>query len=127
MACATTGIITGTAVEDAGVILLARVVGNDGTPITQASLTAITYSVYDITNSVSLGTGTFTISSVVYDTLQTGELWDVDSTGYNFKAAIPASVMTPGGSRCQIDVKFDPVTGENFIQIWKFTILNTYI
>ena len=71
---------------------MARVVGADGSAVTQSDISTAEYSIYllddqdpdsltavDDHNAVSL-----TVSSVVYDTLQTDDRWDEDGTGYNF-------------------------------------------
>lgn len=130
-------LVTGLAIPDgSGVALLARIVGQLGTPITQASLSSITWAVTDLTAGVQLGTGTFTISSVVFNSLVTDPRWQIDTpfrpgadgkSGYNFLAVLPASlfpVQTPappdllGGLPSprirQADVTFTPVTGEQF-------------
>ena len=108
--------------EDSGATCLSRVVGNDGAAVTQASLTALTYKVFD-ENSATPGTaatsGTLTISEVIYDTLQTGDLWEsTDDTGYNFKWQVPASVLTTGGHLYRVEFWYDPVSGEDFPDVF---------
>jgi len=71
---------------------LARVVGADGTNITQADISTATYSIYrlndqnadtrtDVTGHADVS---LTVSAIITDTLQTDAIWTVDSTGYNF-------------------------------------------
>lgn len=105
------------AFEDTGVIVMARINGNLGTAITQASLSEIAYSTYD-TNAeaaVSGASGTLTISSVVSDTLITNDVrWTKDTTGYNFIDTIPATALPDGGVTYAREYKFTPATGQPF-------------
>ncbi len=110
-------IIRGTIYEDFAATLLARVTGNAGTNITQASLTSITYAVYDrsVNPVTAVNTGTLTIASVVYDTLQTtDDRWDVDTTGYNFAYTFPGTLFPSGNREYRVEVKFTPTSGEAF-------------
>lgn len=122
-------------------MLLARIVGQSGQPITQASLSSIAYTVSDLTAWLSAGTGTFTISSTVFDALQQADpRWTVDSAmnpgpdgawGYNFAAVVPAAdfpatALTPDAvlaapHRYQCDVTFTPVSGEQFRVPFRWT------
>jgi hypothetical protein len=118
--------ITATIWEDEGLFLMARVLGNAGTAITQASLTAITYGVYDVatgTATVTAGTA-LTISSVVFNTYQVTAVdprWTLDTTGYNFATSIPASAFPTGGATYQVEILFDPASGENFWLVARVT------
>lgn len=140
--------ITGVGIIDSGVTLMARVRGHNGALITQASLTAITYTVRNLTLATTVTSAqSLTVSSVIFDSLQQGDTsWDVDSAaepgrdgswGYNFRATIPAShfgtfhveSITPyrvTNHEFQIDVLFDPVTGEDFRQPFRFKALATW-
>lgn len=143
------GVVTGTAILNSGVTLLARILGNSGIPITRASLSSISYTVRDLTTPETVATGqALTISSVVYDDLQQSDpRWDKDSEdepgrdgrwGYNFAAVIPAAHFTSytvgsyspypvTGHRYQVDVKFVPASGQPFVQPFQFTALPTYV
>lgn len=140
-------LITGQAVPgNAGVALMARIRGNSHALVTQASLSAIAYTVWNVQPVVD-GTGdatavvastALTISSVIYDSLQQQDgLWTKDgpgnlgpdmSWGYNFKTVIPASSFTvaASGDRYRVDVKFTPVTGEIFRLPFEFTTIQVY-
>lgn len=72
--------------------LLARIEamsGSASSPVVQADVSEIAYSVRDI-DDVSTGSfretvgGTLTVSSVIFNTLQTGDAWTEDDIGYNF-------------------------------------------
>lgn len=134
-------IVTGGVIPaGSGVVLLARILGNSGQPITRASLSSIAYTVTDLTSATVDGTGTFTISSVVFDTLQQQDKrWRLDSAaepgqdgrwGYNFLATLPASlfttttvsateVLTPT-VKLQCDVLFTPASGQAFTGVFRW-------
>lgn len=81
-------LIQGTALEATGVLLMARILGDGGFPITQASLSSLTYEVgykpkpagrfspaetgSTFTPVRTQGTTSLTITDVIFDTLQTG-------------------------------------------------------
>jgi hypothetical protein len=109
--------IVGTIREHSPATVLARVYGLAGTAITQASLSAIACSVYDLdsaTPNTAVATPTVTIVSSVFDTLQTGGAWDKDSTGYNFSHTIGKAVFTSGGHRYKAEYKFTPTSGDSW-------------
>lgn len=145
-------LVTGQAVPgNAGVALMARIRGNSFSLITQAAVTGITYSVYDIqallndpddstlTATQVVSSTSMTVSSVIYDSLQqTDGLWTKDgpgnlgsdgSWGYNFKFVVPASSFTVArsGNKHQVDVVFDPVTGENFRIPFQVATVKVYL
>lgn len=105
--------------EDGEATIMARVVGADGTAVQQADVTSIGYQIFNLmsgTPDTAVKTGTYTIATVVFDTLQTDARWTVDSTGYNFRATHPteAGVFDTGGDRYRIEALFNPATGEDF-------------
>jgi hypothetical protein len=103
--------------EDGGATVLARVLGNSGAAITQASLTGISYKVFDLqsaTPDTAIATGTVTVATSVFDTLQTDAIWSADSTGYNFKHALAATCFPNGDRTYRVEYLFDPASGENF-------------
>lgn len=134
------GIITGVVVAKSGVTLMARIRGNAGTLITQATLSSISYAVTNLTAAASVGTGTFTISATVFDDLQQNDpRWRRDSAsspgeddahGYNFRGTLAASLFVATGINAasverqpdlyQADVVFTPTSGEPFRQVFQF-------
>ena len=144
----TIGILTGTVHAGSGVCLMARLRGLDGNLVTQASLSSITYAIRDLTDAVTDSTGSLTISSVIFDSLQQNDLrWRKDSQsrpgpdgqhGYNFRTVMGATLFgeftvataSPyrvSPSTFQIDVKFTPTSGQAFVQSWQITPLPTYV
>lgn len=71
--------------------------------LTQAATTSITYAVYN--GSTSVSTGTVTVASSVLDTINTGSIWTVDSTGFNFIHSIAASVFSSPDTIYRIEYK----------------------
>lgn len=134
-------IITGQAIPmRSGVTLLARVVGNLGVPITQATLSSIQYALTDLGSptGVSPVTGNLTtlaIALVIFDQLQQSDpRWTRDSAGspgadslwgYNFSATLPASLFT-SSNRQRVDVVFTPLSGEPFRQPFEWTPIIGY-
>ena len=115
--------IEGTIWEDGGASLMARVLGHNAAAITQASVSSITYKVFDLSSGTppdQVTSGTLTVSSVVFDTYQTDARWTKDSTGYNFRWDAPASAF-PSWSVYQIEIKFTPSSGETFFLVFKIT------
>ena len=134
------GSISGQVAAGSGVTVLARLRGQDGALVTRASLSSIAYSVANLTTGAVLGTGTFTISSAVFDSLQSDARWTQDtearpgpdgSHGYNFAATLPASLFATSTlsataaqaapPRIQADVLFTPTSGEPFRVVWTWT------
>jgi len=104
--------------ENSGLQIMARIEGWDGALITQATLTTITYYVYDLETKEQVATDTLTIASVVYDTAQTDSGWPY-SDGFNFATILPATCFPNGGRDYRVEVIFDPATGEDFPAVWK--------
>lgn len=101
---------------DSGSTLLARVYGTAGTYLTQAATSSITCAVNDITTGspVSVITPSIVVSSVIFDTLQTGGMWTRDSTGYNFRHAMPATAFPDAGHVYEVIYTVTPTSGAVF-------------
>ena len=113
-------IIVGTAWAGDSLGLMARVVGESATYITQASLSTITYKVYDpslIGSPAPISSGSLTISSVVFDALQTDARWNLDSIGYNFRWNMPAGTLPLSNRAYRIEIKCTTTSG------WVFTLV----
>lgn len=133
-------IITSAAIPGrSGITLMARILGNTGEPITQASISSIAYTVTDLSDdNTEITTGTFTVSASVFDNLQQADLaWtkdDVDNKGsdgrygYNFKATVAATIVTIAlsGHTFQVDVRFTPASGQPFIVAFRVATLKIF-
>ncbi len=84
--------------------LLARVTDTVGTVLTQSDISSIEYQIYpeDSTTAV-VGATSLTVSSVIYDTLQTHAAWIKDTTGYNFRHEVSGAALGD-----QPAITFDP-------------------
>lgn len=101
--------------EDTGLVWMARVLGQDGEAVTQASLDSIVMTSMDLDDYSSVTTATLTISSVVFDTLQTADpRWTADQRGYNFLYAVPAAAIPSPGKTYRVGLLFTPSSGQPF-------------
>lgn len=112
--------IEGIVWEDGGAFFMARVTGRDAANITQAVVSSISYKVYDLKElpPTEKASGTLTVSSVIFDSLQTDSRW-TDSTGYNFRHEMPAASFPNGDRNYQVEYLFTPTSGEVFWVIFK--------
>jgi len=91
--------IQGVVFKNGSATLLARVVGADAAAVVQADVASAKYTVYllddtdadhetpvDSHEDVSL-----TVAECIYNELETDDLWDVDSIGYNFRHVLDVS------------------------------------
>ena len=108
--------IRGSAYEDGGCSIMARVTGLDGTNITQASISTITCAVFDSAGTAA-GTPSIVVANSVFDTLQTDSRWSRDDTGYNFRHDVAATVMATGDDTYRFEYLFTPATGEVFFVV----------
>jgi len=115
--------ILGTVFKNGSAVFLARVVGGDGTPVTQLDISSAKYSVYlldeDDPDCAAAVVGhqdvALAVSEVIYDTLQTGGLWDKDSVGYNFRHVLDLSqgqAFATAGRVYRAVYELTPVSGQ---------------
>ena len=114
-------VIKGTIWEDTGPYMMARITGNDGANVTQSDVSSISYVVVDMTDTdTAVASGTLTVASVIYDTLQSGDSrWTEDSTGYNFGFTLAATAFPTGARTYRVDCDFDMATGENLAVVFE--------
>lgn len=120
MAAATQFLILARWWEDGSATVFARAVARDGTGTQQddgqkllkaADLASVTLRVFDRSSSTpdtAVYSPSLTVSDVIFDTPLTD--WG-QSGSYNFRANIPASVFTTGGSVYRVEVKFTTTGG----------------
>jgi len=92
----------------------------------QADVSSILVTAY--VNGVSVGTDTPAVSSVIYDTLQTGNNWDTvgdvngkpDRLGGNARYTVPAALVTAGQRKVDIEIMFTLTDGS--LAPWLVTV-----
>lgn len=114
--------------ENGGLILMARVVGWAGAAIVQADITSIQCTVTDTSEDGDGETydAALTVSGVVFDTLQTPDVWTADATGYNFRHTLPASALPSGGRVVRVEYRFVPAAGEAFYAVFDLQVQEIY-
>ena len=109
--------------KDGSLLLLARVVNWAAEYITLASISSIAYTVSlvdeddeDVATAVTGHNGeAIAKADAVFDTLQTGDIWTVDDTGYNFKYQIDVSTdaaFSERGRTYLVEVVITPTSGQ---------------
>jgi len=118
--------------EDGGADFMARVIDpSDGARSVQGDITGITYAVFDlngeeITKPVS--SGSLTVSSVIFNSLQTDSRWTVDSTGYNFRDIRTPADFPIGGHTYRVEYLFNPSAAgtQDFFVCFEVTTVRVY-
>lgn len=103
---------TAKVIEGAGATLMARVLGNSATPITQATCTSIARKVFLNGSSTASDSSSLTVANVVFDTTQTDARWSEDETGYNFRDVVAASILSTGNAQYRVEYTITPTSGE---------------
>ena len=114
--------------EDTAPTLMARVVGNGAVNITQSDFGGggtITVAVYKDGSTTATHTADLGVDDVVFDALQTDARWTQDSSGYNFRHQIAASVFSTGNSTYQIEFLFNPSAGEDWLVLFRVDTVET--
>lgn len=107
------------AYKESGLIMMARIVGYDDEPITQATINTITLTVVDEKTGEAADAVSLDVEDVIYDTLQTGAPWKKDADGYNFRYAALASQRPEGGRTYRYEFCLTPVSGEQFWNVYR--------
>ncbi len=118
--------VQGYVFKNSSIILLARIVGEDGLPITTSTLSSIDYTIYELgeanPDTLTAITGhtsvSVTIADTVFDQLQSDELWTVDTEGYNFKHVLDVSVdqaFAKAGVQYQVRFELTPTSGQTIV------------
>lgn len=116
----------GTVFKQSSAVLLARIVGADAEAIVQADVTAIRYSILklrecqpDVSEAIAGHDDVaLTVSEVVFDTLQTDDLWSADVVGYNFRHELDVSTdeaFPTAGVSYQVRYEVTPVSGQKIV------------
>ena len=106
-------ITQGYVLEDSAYANMARLVDRDGDPLTQAAVRAISLTIFNRrSEAVFAAAASVAVATVIFDTLQTPDIWTVDSTGYNFRH--DGTLLTAGETWYRFEYKFTPVVGSVF-------------
>lgn len=108
-------VFTGNTVEDCQCTLLARVcaiagtgstspVASEGKLIKQADVSSISVKAFDEDGTQIGSTQTATISTTIFDTIQTSETWALIPSGGNFRYTCPTSFFPVGGDTVRVEV-----------------------
>lgn len=126
--------IHGSAFKNGSAVLLARIVDATGANVQQAGLAAIEYSIYELDpcrpdESVAV-TGhdrvAVSVSSVIFNALQTGGLWTADDVGFNFRHEInvsSADAFPKAGAQYQIRYELTPTSGQKSIVRFQLRVI----
>lgn len=117
-------VITAVVWEDSGPQLMARVVKDAGTAIAQSDISSIVYHVYDtrdLTTDLAQNSP-LTVSSVVFDSLQTDARWTEDDTGYNFRFQMDPDELPNAPRTALVEVIFTPASGYNFPVVYNLPV-----
>ena len=95
---------TGFVYEDSTFALMSRF-EVDGVNATQAVCTSIAIKAWDTSDyGTEVLNAALTVSTVVFDTLQTDGRWTADGTGYNFRYDVADTVCTVAGALYRFEV-----------------------
>jgi hypothetical protein len=98
--------------------LVARVQDTLGNNLLQSTTTSIVVNVFDLIAETQTYTGSQTIASVVFNTLQVDGRWSQDNTGYNVAIPLAGSCFPAGGTTYRAEVNITPTNGDAFIIIY---------
>lgn len=115
--------IHGVVFKNGSATLLARVVGSDGAPVEQGHIASAAYTVSlldegdpDAATPVTGHTDVaVAVASLIYDSLQNDDLWDVDEVGYNFKHVLDVSsnpAFATAGRSYRVVFELTPTSGQ---------------
>ncbi|MEN6450363.1 MAG: hypothetical protein ABFC96_07730 [Thermoguttaceae bacterium] len=126
--------IHGTAFKNGSITLLARIVDADGNNVAPDEISAIRYTVYLLNDqnpdartaveghsSVALS-----VASVLFASLQSGSIWTVDTTGYNFRHVLDVAThpaFSIAGRRYMIEHQLTPTAGQVILVRFRINVI----
>ena len=124
----------GSAFRGGTAVLLARVVGEDAQPVAQVDITAAEYSIYLLddqdADSRTVVAGhedvSLAASQLIFDTLQTDDLWTVDDEGYNFRHVLDVSTdpaFAIAGRRYLVEHRLTPDSGQTILVRFRVNVI----
>lgn len=108
-------IIKGTVWEDASATCMGRLTTPTGADATQASVSTITYGVYDFDGTqplIAVSSGTAATTTTLFNSLQTDGRWTIDETGYNFAYTVTPTSLANGEHQYRVVFTFTYTTAE---------------
>ena len=122
--------IGGLVFRNGSAVMLARIVGSDGNPLVPATIASAKYTIVSLDpNNPNLETPiaghtavALTPSAILFATLQTGGLWDFDTTGYNFLHELDVSAnqaFATAGLWYRICYDLTPTSGQVIVARFK--------
>jgi hypothetical protein len=113
---------------------MARIVDSSGANVQQSGIDSIEYSIYELDpcrpDNLSVVAGhdgeALSVSSVIFNSLQTGGLWSVDEEGYNFRHEIDVSqsdAFPKAGVQYQVRYELTPTTGQRTIVRFQLRVI----
>ena len=112
--------------EDTGVTCMSRILGDDAAAITQATTSTIVLNAFKNTSTTPTYTASLTVADVVFDSYQTDARWSKDSTGYNFRYAVIASIFDAGDATYRLEFKFTPTSGSVYFVIFEIDTVEVF-
>ncbi|HWA97905.1 MAG TPA: hypothetical protein VG713_05410 [Pirellulales bacterium] len=104
----------------------ARVRDVSGVLVVSSAVLSIEWSVVDHADGTVTGSGSLAPSDVIFDTLQTDQIWTPDATGYNFRHTLPGSAF-PNGSRLYDGLyTITPTDGDPFFLVFQVVTRDRY-
>ena len=114
--------------ENSSVSFLARIRISSGSYLSQGVTDSITCKVFSLADtSTAVATPSITVSSVVFNSLQTSDdCWTKDTTGYNFKVTLNDSIFVDGDLTYQVEFKFALSNGNDIYVVYRVYTLPVY-
>jgi hypothetical protein len=107
--------------EGTSPFLMTRCLTNKKVPLVKANINTLTYTVFDISNGstpvIKQAETSLVLADVWFDTMQTGDEWTIDDTGYNFGAEIPGTCFTSDevkGKTFRVEIRGTKQSGNPF-------------
>lgn len=113
--------------EDSSVVFLARIRDTDGAyppAIGVSSIIITAFDLADVSNKIIEVTLAPPFTGNWFDALQTGDLWNVDNVGYNYKYVSEASHLPDGDRVIRFDHKYLFANGKQTHQAWDVPTLD---
>lgn len=102
--------------------LVARIIGVDGTPITQDDIHSVHIDVFNIDEQIQvIDTIVLTAADCVFNSYQTGPLWIDDGIGYNFNHLMSGIAWFDPNITYAVVATFYPTVGDAFAfkHVWE--------